>query len=305
VAVIGGLLPIEPPVPVQLTVPAAATGDGVHVAPATLTVEPGVAPVQLTETACEAVAGLGEAVHEGTAGGAPTDVKTIGEVLVLPAGSVEVIDGFDGIALATPVHVTVVPVAGLGVHVVPGIALLVPGSTPVQLMLTEVEPPALVGEAVHEGAAGGVVSTTKGTVPPVVPLVPAGPLTVIGGLLPNVVPVPVQLTVPVALTVAGVHEEPGILTCAPGVAPLQLMVTAVAPAAGFGVLVQTGSTGAVLVPTTNGTVVLFDKPVVGLVEVTVGLLATLPAAVAVHVTVPLVAGLGEHVVPGITLLLPT
>lgn len=64
----GGLLPNEAPVPEQFTVLPVA-GDGVHVAPGMLTVEPGVTPVQVTPTACNAVAGFGEAVHIGTAGG--------------------------------------------------------------------------------------------------------------------------------------------------------------------------------------------------------------------------------------------
>ena len=78
---------------------------------------------------------------------------------MLPAGSVDVAVGLVEMPEAGPVQVMLAPVAGFGVQVVPGIVLVVPGST-VQVMVTTVVPPALVGLAVQAGATGGVTSMT-------------------------------------------------------------------------------------------------------------------------------------------------
>jgi hypothetical protein len=100
----------------------------------------------------------------------------------------------------------------------------------------------------------GVICT--GTVP--VLGTPFGLVTVTGGLLPSVAPVPVQLVVPPAGMVCGLGVHPGMLTVSPGVPPVQVTVTLCVPVAGFGVAVQVGITGAVKVPAAGDPPMLVD-----------------------------------------------
>ena len=88
----------------------------------------------------------------------PAARKATTAVDTLPAVSVDVTPGLDAMPEAGPVQLMLVPVAGLGVQVVPGIVLVVPAST-VQAIVTTVAPTAFGGLAVHTGATGGVVST--------------------------------------------------------------------------------------------------------------------------------------------------
>ena len=67
--------------------------------------------------------------------------------------------------------------------------------------------------------------------------------TVVVGLLPMSLPVPVHTTVPPAGTIADAQFVPGIVTVSPGVPPVQVIVTCCEADAGFGFAVQVGRTG--------------------------------------------------------------
>jgi hypothetical protein len=130
-----------------------------------------------------------------------------------------------------------------------------------------------------------------------------GSLTVIVGLLPRSLAVPVQVSSPEAGTVAGVQSVPGIDTLSPGVPPVQFTVTVALAAAGFGLAVQAGTTvacGAI----ESGIVPVLVLPVVGSVTVIGGLLLR-PLAGPVQVSSP-VAGTvaGSQLVPGIVTVVP-
>ena len=130
-------------------------GLGAQVVPGTARVLPVAMLVHVMTVLAVWLDGFGLAVQLGAVG-APVCVKLTGPVLVLPAGSVEVIVGFVDKLAPVPVQVTVVP---LVVHVAPGKVLVLPAST-VQVSVTDVVPPALAGLAEQPlGAAGGVVST--------------------------------------------------------------------------------------------------------------------------------------------------
>ena len=140
------------------------------------------------------------------------------------------------VAPVPPVHVAVVPVT---VQLAPGMLTLEPLLTPVQLMVTAVLALAGLGVAVQLGSGVSPV-VDSGTSPEFLsPLL--GSVTVMGGLLPRVFAVPVQLAVvPVTVQLA-----PGMLTVLPLPTPVQLMVTAVLPLAGLGLAVHMGSAGGV------------------------------------------------------------
>jgi hypothetical protein len=161
VTVAVGLAGTELPlVAVHTTLPP-VLGLGVQVVPGTVSVLPVATLLQVITVIAVWLDGLGLAVQLGAVG-APVCVKLTGPVLVLPAGSVEVIVGLVDKLAPVPVQVTVVP---LVVHVAPGKVLVLPAST-VQVMVTGVLPPALVGLAVQAlGAAGAVASLVTTRVP--------------------------------------------------------------------------------------------------------------------------------------------
>ena len=107
----------------------------------------------------------------GAGGVEPSTVNTTGAVAVLPAGSREVIVGFDPIADPAPVQTMVELVAAFGTQVVPGMTLVEPTSTPVHVIETLAAGLAGFGVAVHTGAAGATVSLVVALVP--VPVLPA------------------------------------------------------------------------------------------------------------------------------------
>ena len=144
-------------VEVQTTLPP-LLGLGTQLVPGTATVLPLAMFVQVMTVLPVRFDGFGLAVQTGFAL-AVVCVKATVAVEVLPAASREVAVGFDAMPDACPVQLMlVVPEAGLGVQVAPGIVLVVPAST-VQAMVTTELPPAFDGLAVHTGAVGGVVST--------------------------------------------------------------------------------------------------------------------------------------------------
>jgi hypothetical protein len=309
VTVTGGLLPKAVPVPLQVTVPG---GEPEQVAFGMVTVEPAGAPVQVMVTAVLPLARLGDATHTGNAGDEVLPMFS-GMVPLLErpvAGSVMVSVGllakFGLLVPAVPVQVNA-PLAGtgLGVQVAPGMLAVLPGVAPVQLMVTAA--PTAIGAAgveVQTGNAGGLTGpdTFRGSTAEVV--LPAGSVTRIGGLLPNVAPVPpVHENAPPAGTGLGEQVAPGIVTVSPAVPPVQLIVTLADGEAGLGVAVQTGATGGVT-STTYGTVAVVGDAKPGVVTDAVGLAATELGLVDVHTTLPPVLGLGTQVVPGMLNVLP-
>jgi hypothetical protein len=85
----------------------------------------------------------------------------------------------------------------------------------VQLIVTAVLAPAGLGVAVQFGSGGELLPLTFiGTVPLL--LIPVGLVVVTVGLLPNALPVPVQVAVPAAANVLGVQVAPGMLMLDPG-----------------------------------------------------------------------------------------
>ena len=133
---------------VQVNVPLAATivGLGVHATglpelSLMLIVLPGV-PVPLTELPLDGL----------TVGADAGGLTTTG--VVLPAGSRTVPGPLIGVPGVFGVQVTIpLAVAGLGVHVAPGIDTVSPGVVPVHVTLP-------LGAVVHTGAVGGIWSTT-------------------------------------------------------------------------------------------------------------------------------------------------
>ena len=164
---------VKPPTAVMVAVGLAATevglvevhttlppvlGFGAHTVPGIAVLLPLAMLIQVITVLTVWFEGFGVAVQAG-AEGAPVWVKITAAFDLLPAGSVLVAVGLVEMLAPVPVQLMLVPVAGFGVQVVPGMVLVVPAST-VQVMVTGVVPPALVGLAVQAGAAGGVVSMT-------------------------------------------------------------------------------------------------------------------------------------------------
>jgi hypothetical protein len=219
---------------------------------------------------------------------------------------VTVIGGVLPMALALPVQLSV-PVADTvaGLQLVPGIDTLSPGVPFVQLTCTVWFAVAGSGVTVQFGITVCGTLTLSGIVP-VEALSDFGSVTVIGGLLPRLPALPVQVRLPVAGTVAGLQfVVPGIDTTSPGVAFVQVSVTVAVDGVGFGLAVQLGSGGAAgAEPTCSGTVPVLDRPEFGSVAVSGGSLPRLPA-LPVQVRLPeggTVAGL--QLLPGIDICVP-
>lgn len=199
--------------------------------------------------------------------------------------------GLVGTLLPVPTQVMVAVVAGagsgvagFGVQVAPCTVLVVPGSTPVQVIATGIAPPALGGFAVQTGAGGAALSMTNGTVPTVVLFNEL--VTVMVGLPPKLSPVPVQLyDAPPDGTVKVAGEQPEIATEVPGSPPVQVIVTCVGSRTSAGLAVQTGNSGKPQVHgICNGITELLVLPAISS-EVMVGFLP-MSCATPVQVNVP-------------------
>jgi len=141
-------------------------------------------------------------------------------------------------------------VVGLGVHVIPGILTVVPGSTFVIGRVTVVPVWAGLGLIVQiVGSVGPVLSTISPVVDPVF-VFPAGSVIVMVsfGIDTSQVPVhtvQVHVTSPLASAGLGVHVMFGILTEVPSSTHVRLVVIVVPLFAGFGFVVAVGVAGAV------------------------------------------------------------
>jgi hypothetical protein len=109
--------------------------------------------------------GFGIEVHVGAVGAVLSRTYGTGALLNPPCGLVTVAVG---LVVTVPgvvsVHFTIpVASAGVGTQVVPGIVIVLPGVTPVQVITTAVVPLDGFGVAVHVGA-GGIVTLVNKTV---------------------------------------------------------------------------------------------------------------------------------------------
>jgi hypothetical protein len=151
-----------PAVAVQVTVPDAVAGDGVQLNPGIERMAPDSTLVIESITVSPVFAGFGVMVPTvGVAGGVASIVRVTVPVDEFPARSVIVRVGLDPMLFPVPVQVTVPPVLGDGVQVVPGIEIVAPDSTSPVVMVMSVVAVAGDGEAVVDGTDGGVVSTTR------------------------------------------------------------------------------------------------------------------------------------------------
>ena len=183
-----------------------------------------------------------QASDELAADAPPIRVNVACAVLLLPALSAVVSVGLEPMAPAVPVQVTDVDVAGSGLQVAPGIVLVEPTSTLLQVTVMDALATPLVGLAEQLGAAGLTVSITYAGV--AVLLSPPGRLTVaVGPAATEVSELAVQTTLP-PVEVAGTQVVPGMLTLSPFAMLVQVKTTAVVWLDGLGLAVHTGAAGA-------------------------------------------------------------
>ena len=200
----------------------------------------GVLPVAELGEAEQIIGGKLLKTNGGTGGRA---LAAAGE----PSAAVTVTGGLLPKPAAVPVQVTVPkpePVKGLGIQVEPGIEIIIPLVTFVQVVVTTVLPEAAIGDAVQIGAeinvkgSGGKIGKVTAAAGE-----PVCAVTVIEGLLPKPAAVPVQVTVPDTAPVKGLgaQVEPGTAMIIPSGTSMQVVVTTVLPKAAAGETEQVGT----------------------------------------------------------------